>query len=263
MPRSQQFSGHVALFAQRRRQPLCNQDRANDQKADCTGATAGTERLEEPKEPGDGRDDSGDRKRFGRDWPHQLDMSIKTAKELSVHVWKAGISVLAVLTLTTFLSCSRASQHEHVNAPGAAYDEAFLKWFVNYHAENDRMVDPCSKHDSIREELRNFCIETDRQHVERLDRMRGWLKNWYGQELPKPDSYPLWLGTLKGQEFEKEFLKSYVRDHAEGIEETARCASRAVHPELRELCTRINPSQKKTAEKLKQWQCEWFKECGA
>lgn len=72
----------------------------------------------------------------------------------------------------------------------------------------------------------------DQQHNERIERMRRWLKDWYNKDLPRPDRMPLWLGTLKGQEFEREFFKEYLAQVDEGIEQTAKCAAKAVHPRV-------------------------------
>lgn len=159
--------------------------------------------------------------------------------------------------------CGCAHSPHHVNLPGtpSAYDQAFLTWFVRYHEEQDRMTRPCAQNKTIRQELRDFCAQSDQQHTERLERLRNWLTDWYGKEFPRPDPHPLWLAGLKGQEFEREFFREYLGDHDEGIEQTAKCASTATHTELRELCSRINPAQKKTDKQLRAWQCEWFKEC--
>ena len=168
---------------------------------------------------------------------------------------------MSVILISGLLGCAHSPQHVEIPGSGATYEKEMLKWLVTYHEDQDRFIQPCGQKDDIRQELRNFCIESDRQHAERMDRMRTWLQNWYQTDLPRGDTYPLWVGTLKGQEFEREFLKEYLEHHAEGIEQTAKCVSKAVHPELRELCARINPAQKKTGEQLKQWRCEWFKEC--
>ena len=168
---------------------------------------------------------------------------------------------MSVILISSLLGCAHSPQHVDLPGSGAAYEKEFLIWLVTYHEDEDRMTQPCIQKEAIREELRTFCTETDRQHAERIERMRMWLSNWYQKELPKPEPYPLWLGTLKGEEFEREFLKEYLEHHEEGIEQTAKCASKAVHPELRELCARINPSQKKTSAQLKGWRCQWFKDC--
>lgn len=171
--------------------------------------------------------------------------------------WRA----LPVIVISGLLGCAHSPQHVNLPGSGAAYDEAFLTWLVTYHEDQDRKTAPCAENDTIRQELRNFCAQADQQHNERIEHMGRWLKDWYNKDLPRPDRMPLWLGTLKGQEFEREFFKEYLAQHDEGIEQTAKCAAKAVHPELRELCARINPLQKKTDAQLKAWRCQWFKEC--
>lgn len=174
---------------------------------------------------------------------------------------KSALRLLLVIATVSLLGCARHPRHVNLPSSGGAYDEEFLRWLVLYHEDQDRMTRPCAENNTIRQELRNFCAQTDRQHNERVERMRSWLKDWYNRELPKPDPYPLWLGSLKGEEFEQEFFKEYLAQHDEGIEQTAKCASEAAHPELRELCARINPLQKKTDAQLRAWRCQWFKEC--
>lgn len=171
------------------------------------------------------------------------------------------LTLLLVIAIADLFGCAHRARYVDLPGSGGAYDEAFLTWLVGYHQDQDRMIAPCAQNDTIRQELRNFCMQTDQQHNERIDRMRRWLKDWYKRELPRPDPYPLWLGSLKGEEFEREFFKEYLAQHDEGIKQTAKCASKAVHSELRELCGRINPLQKKTGEQLKTWRCQWFKDC--
>jgi uncharacterized protein (DUF305 family) len=175
---------------------------------------------------------------------------------------KSALRLLLVMITAGLIGCAHRATHVDLPSSGSAYEEAFLTWLVRYHQDQDRMIAPCVQNDTIRQELRNFCAQTDQQHNQRIERMRNWLKSWYRKELPSPDPYPLWLGSLKGQEFEREFFREYLAQHAEGIEQTAKCAKKAMHPELRELCGRINPLQKKRDQQLRAWRCQWFKECG-
>jgi uncharacterized protein (DUF305 family) len=170
-----------------------------------------------------------------------------------------GVCLIAIALLS---GCTHSAQHVDLPGSGTAYEKQFLTWFVRYHQDRDRFIQPCAQKSGIREELRTFCAQADRQHTERIERMRTWLSTWYQTELPQPEPYPLWVSGLQGTEFEREFLKEYLEHHDEGIEQTAKCAAKAVHPELRDLCARINPGQKKTGEQLKRWRCEWFKDCG-
>lgn len=157
--------------------------------------------------------------------------------------------------------CSSHEVHAGIPPGPEAYDQRFLVWLVNHHNDDDRMVDPCAKKETIRRELRDFCITVDQQHRERVERMRTWLKDWYGQDLPPTDNIPLWLGGLQGQEFEREFFKEYEHQHADALEPISECARKATHPELRELCQRIAPGQRKQLDQLRAWRCEWFKDC--
>ena len=123
------------------------------------------------------------------------------------------------------------------------------------------MLGPCASKTDIRQELHDFCASIDQQHRDRVERMKGWLKDWYGAEYPRTDDIPLWLGSLQEQQFEREFLKEYTGHHADAIDPMAECAKKATHPELRELCQRVAPPQKAQLQQMKQWACVWFKDC--
>lgn len=173
------------------------------------------------------------------------------------------ISPLASAACVAFLlvGCSSHRAHSAIPQGPEAFDQRFLVWLVNHHNDDDRMVGPCAKNETIRQELRDFCTSVDQQHRDRVERMRTWLKDWYGQDQPRTDNIPLWLGGLQGQEFEREFFKEYEHQHADAVEPISECARQATHPELRELCQRIAPGQRKQVDQLRAWRCEWFKDC--
>jgi uncharacterized protein (DUF305 family) len=173
-------------------------------------------------------------------------------------VQAASVLVACGLVLA---GCRARSTPADVPTVAPQYDRQFLHWLVNYHHEGDRMIDPCSVNQTIRKELRDFCATVDQQHKERVERMTNWLQDWYSEELPSTDPYPLWLGTLKGQEFEKEFLKKYSAHHAETIKPMIECSQKATHAELRALCARVGPRQQQDVQELRKWRCDWFKEC--
>lgn len=195
----------------------------------------------------------GDRSEPTRDRDHSM--------RLVGHILLKRGSLLTIVLAFAFCSACVHSTRRKDLPSGLAYDKALLIWLVQYHQDQDRMITPCSQNETIRPELRTFCSEVDRQHAERLQRMRSWLQQWYQTDLPRPDPFPLWLGSLKGQQFEKEFFKEYLDLHNEGIAQTRKCETKAQHSELRELCARINPLQQRTSEQLKMWRCEWFKAC--
>lgn len=171
--------------------------------------------------------------------------------------WLLLVGCAVLLTV----GCHGHEIHAGIPSGPEAYDERFLKWLVNHHNDDDRMIGPCAKNQTIRQELRDFCASVDQQHRERVERMRAWLKDWYGEELPRTDNIPLWLGGLKGPEFEREFFKEYEHQHSDAAESIKECSRKATHAELRELCQRIAPRQAEQSQQLKRWRCEWFKDC--
>lgn len=173
---------------------------------------------------------------------------------------KRQILIMAYFGLFT-VGCSQHAQHVGIPAGTAPFDERFLVWLVNHHNDDDRMVGPCAKKDSIHAELRAFCATVDQQHLARIERERNWLKEWYGRDLPQTDNLPLWLGTLEGHQFEDEFFKEYVHQHADALEPLKECNRRATHAELRELCQKIEQGQQKQMTQVQRWQCEWSKKC--
>jgi uncharacterized protein (DUF305 family) len=163
--------------------------------------------------------------------------------------------------LATLAGCRNRSPESEIPGGTDPFDKRFLVWLVDHHNDGDRMLGPCASKTDIRQELHDFCASIDQQHRDRVERMKGWLKDWYGAEYPRTDDIPLWLGSLQGQQFEREFLKEYTGHHADAIDPMAECAKKAIHPELREMCQRVAPRQKAQLQQMKQWACAWFKDC--
>jgi len=76
---------------------------------------------------------------------------------------RARISLLVVAGWAVLLLVGCHGHEAHVGIPAGpeAYDERFLKWLVNHHNDDDRMIDPCAKNETIRKELRDFCTSVD------------------------------------------------------------------------------------------------------
>ena len=150
-------------------------------------------------------------------------------------------SACAAFTLT---ACRTRTPGAEIPTGPQPFDQRFLTWLVSHHNDDDRMTGPCVAKGDIRKELHDFCATVDQQHRERVNRMKGWLKEWYNQEFPRTDDIPLWLGSLNGKEFEREFLTEYMANHADAVDPLTECVRKATHPELQDLCQRIAPRQK-------------------
>lgn len=178
-----------------------------------------------------------------------------------MNIRRSCIFMLSGWALLLLVGCHGHDVHAAIPGGSEPYDQRFLTWLVNHHNDDDRMVEPCAQNDTIRKELRDFCTSVDQQHRERVERMRTWLKDWYGRELPRTDNIPLWLGGLTGAVFEREFFKEYEHHHADALEPIKECSSKATHAELRDLCQKIAPGQEEQLGQLRKLRCEWFKDC--
>ena len=195
-------------------------------------------------------------------------ISLKNRKPRAVmnsggFVLARGLFLLLTCLTIALAGCQKHSNHPNPDAPSLSkpYDQRFLDWLVNYHHDGDRMITPCAANQTIRTELRAFCSTVDQQHTQQVEQMKTWLHDWYNADLPSTDPYALWLRTLNGTQFEREFLKEYRRHHAEAIEPMIECTKNATHLELRDLCSRTIPRQREDVQQLKKWSCDWFKEC--
>lgn len=158
-------------------------------------------------------------------------------------------------------SCRNRSPEAEIPQGSDPFDKRFLVWLIRHHNNDDRMVGPCAHKTNIRQELHDFCVNVDLEHRERVEQMKTWLKDWFNEEYPRTDDIPLWLGSLQGEEFEREFLKAYSGHHADAVDPLTECGSKATHSELRDLCERSAPRQNTELQEMKKWRCEWFKAC--
>jgi uncharacterized protein (DUF305 family) len=167
-----------------------------------------------------------------------------------------------IICLTVLVSVGCAHRAERRQYPGVAdYDAQFLKGMLDHHMNWDRMIDPCVEKPGLRQELHDLCSEMEKARTAEAGQMISMLKQWYNEDPPSPDLYPLWLGGLNGSEFESNFLKQMSEHHSEGIEMSAKCAADGTHVELKQLCARMQEEQKSEQKRLKQYSCEWFQKC--
>jgi uncharacterized protein (DUF305 family) len=100
---------------------------------------------------------------------------------------RRGFSLLLACIIFTFAACRARNAGSEIPAGPALFDQRFLTWLIHHHNDDDRMTAPCIAKSDIRKELHDFCVSVDQQHRERVDRMKGWLKEWYTQEYPHTD----------------------------------------------------------------------------
>ena len=163
-----------------------------------------------------------------------------------------------LLTVVSMCGCA-ARDNSHATAPGGDYDLRFLTE-VSDHLMHDLRIANACKGKRIKQELTAFCTELHSNQSQEQARMVNMMKQWYDREL-HPDPFPLWLEGQDGEVFERGFLKGVLEGHEDMAKKAAQCIQDAKHPELAKLCTSMAEHRRTEAIRMKQWNCEWFKEC--
>lgn len=121
------------------------------------------------------------------------------------------IGFLSAVTALVLVAAGCGGHHAHANIPSGSepYDQRFLTWLVNHHNDDDRMVNPCANKQTIRQELREFCVQADQQHRERVESMQAWLKEWNGTNRPG-----VRRAALRTQRRQRQAVLEFVLDGA-------------------------------------------------
>jgi hypothetical protein len=60
---------------------------------------------------------------------------------------------LQALVVLSLVGCRGHGAHSGIPNGTQAYDERFLKWLIKDHNDDDRMIDPCAKNETLRKDL--------------------------------------------------------------------------------------------------------------
>lgn len=165
-----------------------------------------------------------------------------------------------VAALILLAGCGR--QRMHNSAPNASdADAGFLYDLLDHHMHWDKVIDPCAEKKTIRAELQNLCSSMEADRTAEVATMTKMYSDWFGKAPTPVDSFPDWVGTLEGSEFERNFLKSMNSQYDEGVDLSAKCAERANRGALKQLCTRMRDEQRAERKKVRDLACTWFNEC--
>lgn len=53
-----------------------------------------------------------------------------------------AVPLIAIVALS---GCAHSAQHVDLPGSGAVYEKEFLTWFVRYHQDQDRFIQPCAQ----------------------------------------------------------------------------------------------------------------------
>ena len=168
------------------------------------------------------------------------------------------LPLLAIFCIGSLFGCAaqRAKHGEHVYKD---FDRNFLTWMLRHQLHDMTVLSACERK-RVRPQLASFCADALRDQTLEADKMKNMLKNWYGKEAVGED-HSLWIESQQGEVFERYFLRSLAEGHDAAAAEAEECTAKAQREELRLLCSELKIHRAEESKKLKQWNCEWFKEC--
>lgn len=164
------------------------------------------------------------------------------------------------------------SDNVYANLTGDAFDEAYIADMLAHHEGALNMAEQAmavAAHEEIRT-LANNILQTQGSEIMQ---MRSWQKDW-GYEVTMSAGHGSHGGGgadmsgdmvemqnklqgLRGEAYDKEFLKQMILHHEQAVEMSQFAATNAKHQEIKDLAADVISAQTTEIEQMKQWQKEW------
>jgi uncharacterized protein (DUF305 family) len=147
--------------------------------------------------------------------------------------------------------------------PSGTYDRAFLTDMIGHHAMAVEMAE-MAREKATHDELKDVADDIIRSQSAEIDKMRGWLRKWYGKRNVQPEMHHEDMALMDeleeatGTEFEIRFLVQMSVHHAQAIERAKVALERAKHPQVRKLARAIVKAQEGEIEKFRNWLVAWY-----
>ena len=139
----------------------------------------------------------------------------------------------------------------------------FLVHMIPHHQE---AVDNAQilRDNTERGEMRDFAEEIIQTQREEIERMQGFLNDWYPDEVHAVDYEPM-MGdyeNLTGEELDRAFLEDMIPHHMEAVMMSQQLLMRglAEHEEVAVLARDIRNSQRDEIHQMEEWLSSWYGE---
>ena len=170
-----------------------------------------------------------------------------------------GISlVVAALALLGALAIASPAS---ANAPRSKAERAFLVDMVGHHSMAVDMAE-MAKERATHQELKDMADDVIRAQTAEIDRMRNWLKKWYGREVADDhmghDEDMQMLEEASGPEFEVLFLSMMSVHHTQAIERARAVRRYPLHGKVRQLTRDIIRTQQAEVRQMQEWLVAWY-----
>ncbi len=146
---------------------------------------------------------------------------------------------------------------------GRDFDIAFMKDMLGHHQSAIDMAS-LAPANANRQEVKNLAASIVADQQREIDEMTGWLRDWYNEQptgmmmmgdmqakIDRPK-------TLKGDEFDKQFLIDMIPHHQDALDMANLVPDRAARAELKTLATNIIISQSREIDQMTGWLNQWY-----
>jgi uncharacterized protein (DUF305 family) len=167
-------------------------------------------------------------------------------------LWAAALALLGALAIAAPASA---------NAPRSKAERAFLVDMIGHHTMAVDMAE-MAKEKATHQELKDLADDIIRTQTAEMDRMREWLRKWYGRTVGEhdmgDDEQMRMLEEASGAEFEVRFMAMMMVHHTQAVERARTVRRYRLHAKVRRLTRDIVRAQTREITQLEEWLVAWY-----
>lgn len=167
-----------------------------------------------------------------------------------MHIWTGLARVMLALCFSLVALGQNTSEH------------VFLHGMIDHYRVGQKMAELCSRN-AMRPELKSQCSAIKGAEDAQLKQMLAWSEQWNRTQISEhndimEESAIKKIRKLKGDKFDREFLKQMNGYFSEGLQRLQDCQRRASHAELVQFCSELEQQEKTRQRTLDSLQQQWF-----
>lgn len=163
--------------------------------------------------------------------------------------WTTALTAVLLLALSATAVASGPAPKKGQ----AKFEQEFLTMTIDHHFAGVKMGEICVEK-NVDPRLDEVCSDIIANQSAEIEEMRGYLRQWYGQDKEPmlDESAQQDLAELRetepGEEFDVLVSRMFIEHHRIQIRNSQKCLKKAFHPELRDLCRRQIEAQSREIE---------------
>ena len=167
-------------------------------------------------------------------------------------LWPIALTLVGALSIATPASASE---------PRSKAERAFLVDMVGHHQMAVAMAE-MAEEKATHQELKDLADDIIRTQTAEIDRMRTWLRKWYGRTVPENHmghhEDMQMLEEASGPEFEVRFMAMMSVHHTQAIERAGAVRRYPLHGKVRQLTRDIIRAQEREIDQFQEWLVAWY-----